>query len=446
MFKIILLVTAITGAILSLFPIMRVHAQPSRQSFAPIVETVRPAVVSIQAKTPEGMHVGSGFIVDAAGYIVTNNHVIARAINGANTIKVILYDHAQYWGKVVGTDPQTDLAVIKIETGKPLPFVSFGDSDKMQVGDWVIAIGNPYGLGGSVSAGIISARNRDDVNPYENLMQIDAAINRGNSGGPAINTNGEVIGINTEMFSSSGGSVGIGFAIPSDIASTIVSQLIRTGHADHGSIGVDVQTLTSELAPFFGIDLVYPYGTLIDDVRPHGAAADAGLKQGDVIIAIDQHPVYSQNNMAWSIKDLPPGKSFDLTVVRNRQTLHLTITTQKESEPSTITATDDHVYIPLGQAVDLVPGLKVTDLTVDIRSMLGIPPKIEGIVAEAAIEGESSESATGIMTYDIITKINGESVTTVEQAQTKVHEMGTMLLLLYRGGNEQRSYYAIVER
>jgi len=234
----------------------------------------------------EATSLGSGFIIDPSGYIVTNNHVIDQA----EEITVRLQDNTEFKARLVGHDPKTDLALLKIDAPGPLPYVEWGDSEKARIGDWVIAIGNPFGLGGSVSAGILSARQRDiNAGPYDDFLQTDAAINRGNSGGPMFDMDGKVIGINTAIFSPSGGSIGIGFALPSSLAKPVIAQLRQYGHPRRGWLGVRIQSVTPELAE--GLKMSKPIGALIASVTGGGPADKAGIKQGDVVIRFNSEDV-----------------------------------------------------------------------------------------------------------------------------------------------------------
>ncbi len=241
-----------------------------------------------EAQPRKATSLGSGFVIDPAGYIVTNNHVIADA----DEITVILHDDTNLKAELVGRDTKTDVAVLKVKTDKPLAAARWGDSDKARVGDWVLAIGNPFGLGGSVTAGILSARQRDiNSGPYDDFLQTDAAINRGNSGGPMFNMDGEVIGINTAIYSPSGGSIGIGFAIPSNLAKAVVAELIQEpDHAVHrGWLGVRIQAVTDEIAESLGLDK--PHGALVASVNDNGPAQTGGIQPGDVILSFDGKPV-----------------------------------------------------------------------------------------------------------------------------------------------------------
>ncbi|MBM3523680.1 MAG: Do family serine endopeptidase [Alphaproteobacteria bacterium] len=268
---------------------------------------------------------GSGFVIDPGGYVVTNNHVVGRA----SEIAVTFSDGRQLKARLVGRDDKTDLALIKVESPTPLPAVPWGDSDRIEVGDWVLAVGNPFGLGGSVTAGIVSARGRDiQAGPYDDFLQLDAPINQGNSGGPSFNMAGEVIGVNTAIYSPNGGSVGIGFAIPSAVAKPVIEQLRRQGRIERGWIGVSVQPLTAEIA--FGLGLATDQeGALIAQLDPNGPAAKAGLRQGDVIIAVDGKPIAQLRDLPRLIAGYMPGTRVAIELRRrsNPMTLPVTIGT-----------------------------------------------------------------------------------------------------------------------
>lgn len=255
---------------------------------------------------------GSGFIIDPSGYIATNNHVVGEA----DQVRVELVDGRRLDAKVVGADPQTDVALLKVEAGTPLPTVSFGDSDRVRVGQWVLALGNPFGLGGTATAGIVSARGRQlGAGPFDDFIQTDAAINPGNSGGPLFDAEGNAIGINTAIFSRSGGNIGIGFAVPSRIAQNVVDQLRRTGRVERGWLGVSMQTLTPELANALGLQ--EPKGALIAGVQANSPAAQAQLKAGDVVVSAGGRPVDAPRDLAAIVGNSKPGESLTLTVVRD---------------------------------------------------------------------------------------------------------------------------------
>ena len=273
-----------------------------------------------QAPKPrKATSLGSGFIIDGSGYIVTNNHVIENA----DEITVTTHDNEEFKAKLVGADEKTDLALLKVETTKPLPFVNWGNSDNMRIGDWVLAIGNPFGLGGSVTAGIVSARQRDiNSGPYDDFLQTDASINRGNSGGPMFNMDGEVVGINSAIYSPSGGSVGIGFAIPSNLAKPVIDQLRQYGHPRRGWIGVRIQSVSAELAE--GLHLPAAKGALIASVTPQGPAESAGIKQGDVVLKFDGKDISEMRGLPRMVAETPVGKSVDVSVWRKGKQVDLT--------------------------------------------------------------------------------------------------------------------------
>ncbi|MEM6624066.1 MAG: Do family serine endopeptidase [Pseudomonadota bacterium] len=323
------------------------QAQPLVQlpSFAPLVKVGQPAVVTIRSQgqqnaqaqqidpqmrefmerffgrnfpglPPQGQGrraggLGSGFIVDSRGMVVTNNHVI----DGSDQITVVLSNGEEYPAEVIGTDPKTDLAVLRIDAGYGLPTVDWGDSDGVEVGDWAIAIGNPFGLGSSVTAGIVSARGRNiQSGPYDDYLQVDAPINRGNSGGPLFNDFGEVIGVNTAIYSPSGGNVGIGFAIPSNQAADIVADLIDDGSVDRGWLGVSIQPVTDELAAALGLDIAE--GAMIADVVSDGPAQLGGLQRGDVILSFGSKQIGTVRDLTRSVADTDPGTRTDVRVWR----------------------------------------------------------------------------------------------------------------------------------
>ncbi|WP_342240293.1 trypsin-like peptidase domain-containing protein [Inquilinus sp. OTU3971] len=308
-------------------------------SFAGLVHQVMPGVVNVSITGHEGpariadrdggprerggqaIHgAGSGFIIDPAGYIVTNNHVV----KDADEITVTLDDGTVLPAKVVGTDPKTDLALIKVKADKTLTAVEWGDSDAAQVGDWVMAVGNPYGLGGTVTAGIVSARGRDiNSNPLEDFLQIDAPINPGNSGGPSFDAGGKVIGINSEIYSPSGGSVGIGFAIPSNLAKTVIAQLREHGSVRRGWLGVQIQALTPELAEAAGLDSAR--GALVAEVQKNSPALKAGLHQGDVIVSFGGKPVAQSKDLPRLVAETATGTTVPVGVLRNGKARTLSV-------------------------------------------------------------------------------------------------------------------------
>lgn len=275
------------------------------------------------AKPRKATSLGSGFIIDPDGLIVTNNHVIADA----DEVNVILHDNTTIKAEIVGRDSKTDLALLRIKPVKPLVAVKFGDSDEIRVGDWVLAIGNPFGLGGTVTSGIISARQRDiNAGPYDDFLQTDAAINRGNSGGPMFNMKGEVIGINTAIYSPSGGSVGIGFAVPSALAKPVIEDLKKFGRTKRGWLGVHIQTVTEEIADNLGIKDKDNRGALVASVTPKGPAERAGVKSGDVILTFDGKKVNEMRRLPRIVAETPVGKTVDVTVLRQSRQQNLRVT------------------------------------------------------------------------------------------------------------------------
>jgi serine protease Do len=274
-----------------------------------------------QQQSQRAEALGSGFVVSADGYIVTNNHVIDKA----QRITVTLDDGSQVPAKLIGADPKNDLAVIKIKPAAPLATVSWGDSDTLRVGDQVLAIGNPFGIGTTVTSGIVSARGRDlHSGPYDDFIQIDAPINHGNSGGPLVDAKGQVVGINTAIYSPNGGSVGVGFAIPSDQAQKVVAKLMKDGSIEHGFIGVQIQPVTADIADAIGLGK--PQGALVADVNGGTPAAKAGLKAGDVITALGGSPVKSPRDLSRMVADLSPGTAQNLSIWRTGKSKNVSIT------------------------------------------------------------------------------------------------------------------------
>src|SRR5438270_6043784 len=270
------------------------------------------------------MALGSGFIIDPAGYIVTNNHVVTNA----DKVTVIFQDNSRHTAKVIGRDEKTDIALLKIDSNQKLPYVTWGNSDDAKVGDWVVAVGNPFGLGGSVTAGIVSALGRNiNEGPYDDFLQIDAPINRGNSGGPTFNLSGEIIGINTAIYSPSGGSVGIGFAVPSNTAKSVVAQLRESGHVTRGWLGVAIQSITPAIAKSLGMNPDEPTGALVATVTPNSPAAKAGLKPGDVILSANGKPVNAVHDLPRQVASMPPGQKLELSVRRGGKDMNLAATT-----------------------------------------------------------------------------------------------------------------------
>ncbi|MDQ1644372.1 MAG: serine protease Do, partial [Cryptosporangiaceae bacterium] len=347
---------------------------------------------------------GSGFIVDADGHVVTNNHVV----DGATKVVVTLDDGRELDARVVGRDPRTDIAVLKVDAGGKLPFLALGDSDKARPGDWVVAMGNPFGLGGSVTAGIVSARGRDiGAGPYDDFLQIDAPINRGNSGGPLFGTDGTVVGVNTAIFSPSGGSVGIGFAIPSNLVKQVVAELEEHGHLDRGYLGVMTQKLNPEMAT--ALKLAHPTGALVAEVEPNAPAAKAGLKPGDVITAVNGTPVSDPRALARQVAALRPGSTATVAVQRDgaEQTLKMTAASLPEK-----TADASVPGEPSGGAK---LGLALAPINPAARESLGLGDDVKGAVI-AAVRPGSPASEAGLKPGDVLLSVGNKQVATPEDA------------------------------
>jgi len=374
---------------------------------------------------------GSGFIVDPTGYIVTNNHVVA---NGAK-ITAILQDNSRHPAKVIGRDDKTDLALIKIDSNDKLPFIGWGDSDQSKVGDWVAAVGNPFGLGGTVTAGIISALGRNiNEGPYD-FIQIDAPINRGNSGGPTFNLSGEVIGINTAIYSPSGGSVGIGFAVPSNTAKSVVAQLKEKGHVTRGWLGIAIQSISPNIAKSLGLDPEKPTGALVASVTPESPAAKAGLKPGDVILGAQGHPIKAVHDLPRLVAAAPIGQKFELTVRRSSK--EMTVSAMIAAMPET---PQQAAATPSGGREEATAlGLQLSSISPELRRQFKIPKEVEG-VAVTKIASDSPAGSLGIEPGDVIVSVDQRPATAPQQTAAALKQaapQGTILLLINRRGNSQ---------
>jgi serine protease Do len=376
---------------------------------------------------------GSGFIVDPSGYIVTNNHVV----DGATKITVTLTDGSTYPATVKGRDAKTDIALLKIDAPKPLPYVAFGDSDKAREGDWVIAVGNPFGLGGTVTAGIISAHGRDiNSGPYDNFLQIDAPINPGNSGGPLFDQSGQVIGIDSAIYSPTGGSVGIGFAIPSDIASKVVAQLRDHGSVTRGWLGVQMQPITPALAKAMGRS--DHDGVVIDKVEPDSPAAKADLQQGDVISAVDGNAVKGPRELAMTVATLQNGTTARFTIWRDGK--ERTVDVKIGAQPSDKVASAD------GETPDSPVGLSLGSLSKDMRAQFGLDDKAKGVVVED-VKPDSRAAESGLQAGDVIVKIGGDPVASPSEVASRIHtaehdKKDAVPLLVLRDGS---TYYLALQ-
>ncbi len=369
---------------------------------------------------------GSGFIIDPAGYIVTNNHVV----DGAHDVSVTLTDGNKYKARVIGRDAKTDLALLKIDAGHALPYVAFGDSDNEHEGDWVIAVGNPYGLGGTVTAGIVSAHGRNiNEGPYDDFLQIDAPINPGNSGGPLFNESGQVVGIDTAIYSPSGGSVGIGFAIPSNVAKDIVAQLRDHGKVARGWLGVQMQPLTPTLAKAVG--LPNAQGVLVDSVVDGSPAAHASLQQGDVITAYDGKPIKDARDLAMAVADTATGKSASLTVWRDHHARSLDVTIGTEQRARVAMA-------DTGVTGEKPVGMALEPLTSDMRNQLNLKPSTSGVVVGQVTEGSRADES-GVQAGDVIERVGGKQVNSPAEVADAIHtaerqKQAAVPLLVMRAG------------
>ena len=440
----------------------KVEARSAPDSFADLAEALLPSVVNISTtqsmperdqaenfdeffkdfferrgrpapeqprRAPSAL--GSGFIIDSSGYVVTNNHVI----EGAEEIKVILQDDRSYDAELIGTDDKTDLALLKIEPDEELPAVDWGDSDAMRIGDWVIAIGNPFGLGGSVTAGIISARARDiNAGPYDDFIQSDASINRGNSGGPMFNMDGEVIGVNTAIFSPSGGSVGIGFAIPSQLARNVIAQLRDSGEVKRGWLGVRIQSVTDELAEGLGLDEAK--GALVASVTPDGPAENAGIKQGDVIIEFDGREVPDMRRLPRMVAETRIGKAVSVEVWRNkseRVELEVTLGELPDDEQLASLTQEAPETGDAGSVDEL--GLTLSTITPDLREKFSITEDVEGVVV-TEVEPSGNAAEKGLQLGDVIIEVDqdpvftpGEVAQRVTQSKNEGYRVVTLLVI-----------------
>ena len=377
---------------------------------------------------------GSGFIIDPSGYIVTNNHVIE---NG-ESVTVILSDETSLPARVVGRDPQTDLALLKVNPAKPLPATRFGDSDKAQIGDWVIAIGDPFGIGSTVTAGIVSARNRNiNAGPYDDFIQTDAPINRGNSGGPLFDMDGNVIGVNSAIFSPTGGSVGIGFSIPSNLAREVVQQLRQFGQARRGMIGVRVQPVTAELAQ--AMNLPSRQGALVADVTAAGPAARAGLRNGDLIVSFDGKPVADNRVLPRIVANTPIGKTVNVEVLRGgrKASYRVQVARLAEDKPAD-RAGKPAPPTPRPQSRLGQMGLTVSALDEAARGRYRIGGNVQGVVVTQVTPG-SRAGEKNLRAGDVIVEVQSQKVRTPDEINKAIEAAAksgkpVALFLISRGG------------
>lgn len=469
---------AAAGALTVLFLVPdQVFAKAPPESFADLAERLLPAVVNIattqtiesaqgvpgfpqlppgspledffRRNMPEGgpqrrgpsrraQSLGSGFIIDPKGIVITNNHVIAEA----DEITVRLQDETEYVAKVIGKDPKTDVAVLQVDTkGKDLPYVKFGNSDNLRVGDWVVAIGNPFGLGGTVTAGIVSARGRDiGQGPYDDFIQTDASINRGNSGGPLFNLEGEVIGINTAIFSQSGGSIGIGFAVSSELASNVVSQIREFGRTRRGWLGVRIQQVSDDLAESLGLDGAR--GALVADVTPDGPAESAGVKPGDIILKFDGKDVPEMKQLPRIVAETNVGTDVDVQVWRDGKLVRLSakLGELEEAEKTQLASVNPNRGTADKGKVDAL-GLELSALSEELRGQYDLGDGVQGVVVTGVQDGGSA-AEKGLREGDVIVEFAQNEVSSVRDIANAVEAarssgQKTVLVLMDRQGDRR---------
>lgn len=414
------------------------QAQYGFPSFADLAEKLIPTVVNISTiQQPDQINIpgaaasddgeyydplegwvalGSGFIISEDGYIITNYHVIENA----EVVNVVLFDNTEAEADIIGGDEKTDIALIKIEPPFELDKVTFGDSDAIRVGDWVLAIGNPFGLGGSVTAGIVSAKSRDiAAGPYDNFIQTDAAINQGSSGGPMFNTKGEVIGINSALFSTSGNNMGIGFAIPANLAAWIVKQLEQSGEVKRGWIGIRVQPNTKNLAR--SLNLKDAQGIIVSGITENGPAARAGLQAGDVIISLGQHEINNCKDFSRLVAETPAGEEIQLIVWRNQEIEPLTV--KVENMPKSPKAAPREQVKPDSESGKILKqtGLILKEITPEIVKNMKLSPTTMGLLVEG-VELGSDADRQGIKRGDIIIKTDLKDCVTLGAALEHIEE------------------------
>ncbi len=385
------------------------------------------------AEMPEVHAMGSGFIIDPDGLVVTNNHVI----EGANEIIVTLNDGTRHPAELVGRDPKTDLALLRIEVDEPLPYVDFGNSETTRAGDWVIAIGNPFGLGGTATTGIVSARGRDiQAGPFDDFLQIDAPINQGNSGGPLFDTTGRVIGVNTAIYSPNGGNVGIGFAIPASLAAPVIDQLRNDGFVERGWLGVQIQQIDEEIAE--GLGLESANGALVASVVPESPADAAGLQPGDVIVGFEDAEIEDIKDLTRQVAAVRPDSEVELQVWRDGKTVELEVDLGENPEDL---ATRASVAAGEGDESTASLGLSLVPITPDNRQRYGIDEKVEGALVAGVAPG-SPAALKGLRPGDVILRVGQKPVSnpsdvTGEVDRLRDTERPSVVFQVARGG-EQR--------
>ena len=460
----------LTALAIGLLLAQAIVAQARPDSFAELAEQISPSVVNITTSTvvaqgsgpspivPEGSPfedffrefrdrsgqgdrprrtsaLGSGFVISEDGFVVTNNHVI----ESADEIIIEFFSGEELVAEVVGTDPKTDIALLKVETDEPLPFVQFGNSDTARVGDWVMAMGNPLGQGFSVSAGIVSARNRALSGTYDDYIQTDAAINRGNSGGPLFNMEGEVIGVNTAILSPNGGSIGIGFSMASNVVTRVVDQLQEFGETRRGWLGVRIQDVTDDVAEAIGLEKAA--GALVTDV-PEGPAMEAGMLSGDVITSFDGVDVEDTRGLVRQVGNTAVGKTVRVVVYRDGKTQTLKVTLgRREAAEGAVPAVQQSEEAPEGPSEEVVLGMTISPLDDELREQLSLGAQAEGLVVKD-VEEISEAYEKGMRAGDLITEAGQQKLQTIVDLNDRIEEARDAgrksLLLLVRRGGEPR--------
>ena len=387
---------------------------------------------------------GSGFVIDASGLVVTNNHVV----EGAESIQIHMQDGTVMKAELVGRDTKTDLAVIRVKPTKPLPVVTFGDSDKLRIGEWVIAIGNPFGLGGSVSLGIVSARNRDiNAGPYDDFIQTDAAINKGNSGGPLFSLDGQVMGINTAIFSPTGGSVGIGFSVPANTAKGVIDQLVKYGETRRGWLGVRVQSMSDEIVESMG--LPKNAGALVADVTEGSPGKAGGIEPGDVITEFNGRAIKDMKELPKAVAATDIGATVVVKVIRKGKEMALNVTIGRLEDGEKLVAADDKKKSDSAAATTVtILGMTAATLTDELREKYKVEEKVKGtVITEVAEDGAAKEK--GLEVGDVIMEAGGKPVDVagdiskaIEDA-TKAGKSSVLLLTAKAGKSAETRFIAL---
>jgi serine protease Do len=385
---------------------------------------------------------GSGFVIDPSGIVVTNNHVISEA----DEITVIFNDGTRLKAELIGKDQKVDIALLRVKSDKPLKAVKFGDSEKLRLGEWVVAIGNPFSLGGSVTAGIVSARNRDiNSGPYDNYIQTDAAINRGNSGGPLFNLDGEVVGINTAIISPSGGSIGIGFAVPSKTAMPVIDQLKQFGETRRGWLGVRIQQVTDEIAD--SLNIKPARGALVAGVDEKGPAKPAGIEPGDVIIKFDGKDIKEMRDLPRVVADAPVGKDVPVVLIRKGKEETRTVKLGRLEDGEKLQLADAKPNeIPNPSVVKKTLGIELANISDDLRKKYKIKDSVKGVVI-TGVDANSPAADKRLQAGDVIVEIAQEAVASPDELQAKIDKLKKdgrrSALLLVAGSDGELRFVAL---